>query len=152
MGKLLRRSAGVLFIWPILVSGTFAYDSWSSGAQRTQWIEINGHVLAANGSRQSEHPKHSHSSAACYLLLHRQGSLVLQGLAGQPTLPYPRLWLKGEDHMFDRLLTEERLFVEVRISGLLREYQPDTGILELGHIEVVPGRSHKSIAASGPGA
>jgi hypothetical protein len=65
-------------------------------------------------------------------------------------LPYHRLWLKGEDSMFARLLAEERLFVEIRLFGLLREYQPGTGILELGHIEVVPHRSHKTTTVSGP--
>jgi len=86
-----------------------------------------------------------------YLLLHRRGSIVIQGFAEQPVLPYHRLWLKGEDSMFNKLLAEEQLFIEVRISGLLREYQPDTGILELGQIEVVLVCSYKSIAASGPG-
>jgi hypothetical protein len=98
----------------------------------------------------SLHPKRFHSSAAHYLLLYPRGSLVLQGLARQPALPYHRLWLKGEDRMFAQLLAEEHLFVEIRLSGLLREYQPDTGILELGHIEIVPVRSRTSITTSGP--
>ena len=144
MDKILLRGGGTLCLWLVLVSVTHGYEGWSSGARRSQWIEINGHILAANSPSQTAHLKSSRSSTPHYLLLTRRGGLVIQGFTEQPVLPYHRLWLKGEDAMFNKLLAEEQLFIEVRISGLLREYQPDTGILELGHIEVVPARSHKS--------
>jgi len=150
MGRILLRGGGVLLIWLILAPGTYAYDSWSSAEPRSRWIEISGCVLAVTHTKDPLHSRPPHSSTASYLLLHRQGSLVLQSLTREPVLPYHRLWLKGEDSMFARLLAEERLFVEIRLSGLLREYQPGTGILELGHIEVVPNRSDKTATVSGP--
>ena len=150
MGRILLRGGGVFLIWLILVPGTYAYDSWSSAESRPRWIEISGCVLAVTHAKDPLHPMPPHSSTASYLLLHRRGSLVLQSLTRQPVLPYHRLWLKGEDSMFARLLAEERLFVEIRLFGLLREYQPGTGILDLGHIEVIPNRSHKTITGSGP--
>jgi len=75
---------------------------------------------------------------------------MIQALSGQPVLPYHRLWFKGDDQVVDKLLAEEQLFVAIRLSGLLREYLPDVGILDLGHIEVVPVRSHGSAGAVGP--
>jgi len=150
MGRILLRGGGVLLIWLILAPGTYAYDSWSSAEPRSRWIEISGCVLAVTHAKDPLHPIPPRPSAAYYLLLHRQGSLVLQSLTREPVLPYHRLWLKGEDSMFARLLAEERLFVQIRLSGLLREYQPGTGILELGHIEVVPNRSDKTATVSGP--
>jgi len=150
MGRILLRGGGVLLIWLILAPGTCAFDSWSSAELRSRWIEISGCVLAVTHAKDLLHSRPPHSSTASYFLLHRQGSLVLQSLTRQPVLPYHRLWLKGEASMFARLLAEERLFVEIRLSGLLREYQPGTGILELGHIEVVPNRSDRTATVSGP--
>jgi hypothetical protein len=149
MDKLVRRSGSVLLLWLTLVSGLQAYDGWSSGARRAQWVEVSGRILATGdtSARARAHP--SDSPTDYYLLLHRQGSLVLQSLAGQSALLYHRLWLKGKDRVFARLLFEEPLFVEVRLSGLLREHQPDTGILELAHIEIVPNRSHITATVSG---
>jgi hypothetical protein len=136
MGRILLRDGGVLLIWLILIPGTYAYDSWSSGEPRPRWIEISGCVLAVTHAKDPLHPIPPRPSAAYYLLLHRQRSLVLQSLTTQPVLPYYRLWLKGEYSMFARLLAEEHLFVEIRLSGLLREYQPGTGILEVLAIDV----------------
>jgi hypothetical protein len=76
---------------------------------------------------------------------------VIQGLSRQPVLPYHWLWLKGDDQAFDKLLAKEQLFIEIRLSGPLREYLPDVGILDLGHIEVVSVRSHRSAVVTGLG-
>jgi hypothetical protein len=147
MGRILLQSGGVLLIWLILVPGIYAYDSWSPAEPRPRWIEISGCILAVTHAKDPLHSRPPHSSVASYLLLHRQGSLVLQSLTRQPVLSYHRLWLK-EDSMFARLLAEERLFVEIRLFGLLREYQLGNGILESGHIEVVPSRSHRTSTES----
>src|SRR5690242_14864625 len=138
MGKILRRTGGVLLLWLSLVSQTSAYDSRSSGSRRTQWVEIDGCILAASNATLQGHSRLSHVASSSYLLLHQRGRLVLQTPAGQTPLPYHRLWLKGNGAMFDKLVAEEQLFLNVRISGVLRGYQPDTGILDLVRIEVLP--------------
>jgi hypothetical protein len=135
----------------VLVSGAYSYEGWGSGVRHAQWVEIEGRILAVSAAEGAKPAKLPRSSAAYYLLLHRRGHLVIQGLSGQPVLPYHRLWLKGDDQAFDKLLAKEQLFIEIRLSGLLREYLPDVGILDLGHIEVVSVRSHGSAVVAGPG-
>jgi hypothetical protein len=148
MPNTLFRRAGLLVLVWVLSSEGDAYAGGSSGAQRTDWIEFNGIVLAATTAEQDNPRRRAHAATSSYLLLDHQGSLVLQVLAGQSALPYHRLWLKGAGAMFPRLLTAEQLFLTVHISGLLREYQPGTGIVELVHIEVKPVSAREQIYES----
>lgn len=57
--------------------------------------------------------------------------------AGASALPYHSLWLNGEDRLFETLAAEENLFRDVEISGLLREYLPTMGIVDLPTVRVI---------------
>jgi hypothetical protein len=151
LNKMRLQCGGAFLLCLVLVSGTYSYEGGGSGVRHAQWVEIEGRILAVSAAGEARPANPPRSSAAYYLLLHRRGHLVIQGLSGQPVLPYHRLWLKGDDQAVDKLLSEEQLFVEIRLSGLLREYLPDVGILNLGHIEVVPVRSHGSAVVADPG-
>jgi hypothetical protein len=59
----------------------------------------------------------------------------MQAKAGNVSLPYRRLWLRGGDQLFAALTAEENLFKEVEVSGLLREYLPTSGTLDLATVQ-----------------
>jgi len=52
-------------------------------------------------------------------------------------LPYRHLWLRSEDRLFETLAAEENLFKEIEVSGLLREYLPTAGTLDLATVQVL---------------
>lgn len=137
MRQTICRNAIALVLGLTLSAVASAHDGEYGGKRRVQWIEMQGYILATSSSTPQKHARFRAASTS-YVLLHQHGSLILQASKGQPSLPYHRLWLKGEDAMLTTLVAEEQLFLQVRIAGVLREYAPDTGILDLVQIEVVP--------------
>jgi hypothetical protein len=72
-----------------------------------------------------------------YQLNHRLGHVVIEIPTDAAALPYHRLWLNGEDQLFETLAAEENRFKEVEITGQLREYRPTVGIVDLPTLRVL---------------
>jgi hypothetical protein len=128
---------GALLLWTSLVMGGQGYSgTWgrSGVGPGRRWIQLRGYVLCAGCTLNA---KRAVSFPRLYQLNHRLGQVVMKATSDNHALPYRRLWLKGDDRLFERLAAEENLFRELEISGVLREYLPTTGILELPRVQVL---------------
>lgn len=134
--KALILGFGAILLWTGLALGgqgyTGAWGSIKSGAGR-RWVQFRGHILCASGALEA---KRAVSASHFYQLNHRRGQVIVKVTAGAAALPYHSLWLNGEDRLFETLAAEENLFKEVEISGLLREYRPALGILDLPTVQI----------------
>lgn len=130
-------SVGAVLLWASLVTG----EQWYGGVRGgfgsrggRGWIQFRGHVLCSGCTLKAERAA---PPAHLCQLNHRRGQVVMQITSGDVALPYHHLWLKGEDQLFEALTAEENLFKDVEISGLMREYRPTYGILDLLTVHVL---------------
>ena len=93
------------------------------GATRAE-VRIKGNVVCADCSLEEAREAQRRGSNLNQLT-HRQGQMVMevswvnnsQGMR-RFTWP-PRIWVRAEDSVFEKLSAEENLFKEVKITGLL---------------------------------
>jgi hypothetical protein len=101
------------------------------------WVQFRGHVLCAGCTLEELRSTLPVPRNRLYQLNHRQGQVVMEVNPEDATLPYHRLWLKGTDDVFATLAAEENLFKEIEVSGLLREYLPTSGTLDLATVKIM---------------
>ena len=126
----------VMFLWTNLSFAESPHGTvWGRQSARTGrgWVQFRAYVLYAGATVSNSRGS---SSSRFYRLNHRLGQLIIVMPTEMPEIPWHQLWLKGDDQLFTTLAAEELLFKEIEISGLLREYQLTTGILELVSIQV----------------
>jgi hypothetical protein len=97
-------------------------------------MQFTGRILCSGLTRKAQPAA---STSRFYQIKHRRGQVVMKINAGASALPYHSLWLNGEDRLFEMLAAEENLFKDIEISGLLREYLPTMGIVDLPTVRVV---------------
>jgi hypothetical protein len=133
-------SVSVALLWANLASGmsgsTRAGGGFGSGLGRG-WVQLKGQVLCATCTLKDLRANSPVPSARLFQLNHQRGQVVMQVEAGHEDLPYHALWLKGDDAAFETLAAEENLFKEVEVSGLMREYLPTSGTLDLATVRIV---------------
>jgi hypothetical protein len=124
----------IVLLWFSLVSGEWEYQRGSRVGAGKHWVQFTGRVLCS-GSTHKAQP--ATSASRFYRIKHRRGQVVMKITAGASALSYHSLWLNGEDRLFETLAAEENLFKDIEISGLLREYLPTMGIVDLPTVQVI---------------
>jgi len=138
--KAAKISLGVTLLWASLTIGVQGYIGAGGGLGSglgKGWVQLRGHVLCAECTLEELRATPPAPRSRLYQLDHRLGQVVMQVAPESASLPYRRLWLKGEDHLFKTLAAEENLFKEIEVSGLLREYLPTSGTLDLAAVKVL---------------
>ncbi len=133
-------SIGVALLWASLVTGGQGYieDPGGFGFRLGKgWMQLRGHILCAGCTLEELHNAPPAPRSRLYQLNHRRGQVVMQVNPEDASLRYHRLWLKGGDELFEILAAEENLFKEIEVSGLLREYLPTSGTLDLATVRVL---------------
>ena len=127
-------SISVVLLWVSLASGGQEYQRGSEVGAGKHWVQFTGRVLCSGPTRKMQRAV---SASRFYQIKHRQGQVVMKITAEASTLLYHSLWLNGEDRLFEKLAAEENLFKDITISGLLREYLPTMGIVDLPTVQVI---------------
>jgi len=138
--RTMRLGVGAAVLWATLATGVQGYSAARGPAGAglgPTWVHLRGHVLCAGCTLEDLRATPPVSPARLYQLTHRRGPVVLHVRPEGATLPYRRLWLKGGDQVFETLTAEETLFREVEVAGLLREYLPTAGTLDLASVRVL---------------
>lgn len=127
IGKRLQSglAAGLLLVGAVAVAHSQVVDGGSSfGASGRGLVTLTGSVVCAHCSLddvRKAHPYENHY----YQLSHRRGQIVMQVTTTDKTAMFesiawpPRLWIRGEDSLLDRLGAEENLFKEMTVTGTL---------------------------------
>ena len=130
----------VVVLWASLVTGAQS-EGWRGGGLGSGlgkgWVQLHGRILCASCTLEDLHQTFPVQHQRLYQLEHRLGRVVIEANSEQPPFPYRRFWLKSDDQVFATLATEENLFKEVEVSGLLREYLPTAGTLDLAVVTVM---------------
>ncbi len=142
--KVTRRavmmSLGAALLWASLATGVQGYvgapGGFGSGLGKG-WVQLRGQVVCAGCTLEELRAALPVPSARLYQLNHRRGQVVIKANPEDASLRYHRLWLKGGDKLFEILAAEENLFKEIEVSGLLREYLPTSGTLDLATVRVL---------------
>lgn len=137
--KTVMLGMGAAMLWTAFTTGVQGFSGTTgkigSGIGKG-WVQMHGHVLCA-GCTLEDLKSGLRSPASLYQLNHRQGQVVMEVNSTNVDLPYRRLWLKGGDQLFATLSAEENLFREIEVSGLLREYLPTAGTLDLATVQIL---------------
>lgn len=132
--RMMIVSVSVVLLWVSPALGGQEYLRGFGIGARKHWVQFTGRVLCSGPTRRTQ----SASPAShLYQIKHRRGQVVMKITAGASALPYHSLWLNGEDRLFETLSAEENLFKDIEISGLLREYLPTMGIVDLPTVQVI---------------
>ena len=90
-------------------------------------IQIRGKVVCA-GCSLDEARKAQPSKNHLYQLTHRRGQVVMDvnwvsNSQRWNHLTFPRIRVRGEDSLFEKLTAEENLFKEAEVTGILNPSQ-----------------------------
>jgi len=132
--RILIVSISVVLLWVSLASGEWEYQRGPRIGAGKHWVQFTGRVLCSGSTRKVQPAV---STSRFYQIKHRRGQVVMKMTAGASALSYHSLWLNGEDRLFETLAAEENLFKDIEISGLLREYLPTMGIVDLPTVRVM---------------
>ncbi len=138
--KAVMLSVGVALLWASLatwVQGDAGIRGGFGSGLGKGWVQFRGHVLCVGCTLEEIRSALPASWNHLYQLSHRQGQVVMEVNPEETILPYHHLWLRGKDQVFATLAAEENLFKEVEVSGLLREYLPTAGTLDLAAVKVL---------------
>jgi hypothetical protein len=126
----------VVVLCASLVTGAQS-EGWRGGGLGSGlgkgWVQLHGRILCASCTLETLPVQHQR----LYQLEHRLGRVLIEANSEQSPFPYHRFWLKSDDQVFATLAAEENLFKEVEVSGLLREYLPTAGTLDLAVVTVM---------------
>jgi hypothetical protein len=125
--KTLKTGIGVALLLTGMAAGArgqIANGEGAFGVGGNMMVQIKGKVLCAACSLEEvrkAQPRESH----LYQLSSRQGRVVLKvdwvsnSARWHRVVWPPRLWARGEERMLQQLGTEENLFKDVEITGIL---------------------------------
>jgi hypothetical protein len=146
--RMIIPSILVVLLWASPASGGQEYDGARRGpgvGAGKHWVQFTGRVLCSGATHKTQRTV---STSRFYQVKHRRGQVVMKVTAGASAPSYHSLWLNGGDQLFETLSAEENLFKDVEISGLLREYHPTMGIVDLPTVQVI-GAEAKNPRESG---
>ena len=123
--------------WAGWVSGVQGYTSNVGSGFGRNWVQLRGTILCADCSLEELRATPPAPVSRLYQLNHRLGRVVIEAQHPDARLQHHRLWLKGGNQLYETLAAEKNLFKEVEVSGLLREYLPTAGTLDLATVRIV---------------
>jgi len=130
----------VLLLWASLVTGAQS-ENWRHERLRSElgkgWVQFHARILCAACSIKELPIAQPTRRKALYELKHYTGQVVVEMTSQEEPLSYDRLWLKTDEQTFGNLMKEENLFKQIEVSGLLREYMPTSGTLDLATVTIV---------------
>lgn len=133
-------SVGVAVLWTSVATGMQGYSGsrggFGSGLGKG-WVQLRGHVLCADCTLADLRATAPAPRSRVFQLNHSRGQVVMQVNREDASLRYHNLWLKGGDQVFETLAAEENLFKQIAVSGLLREYLPTAGTLDLATVTII---------------
>ncbi len=138
--RILIVSISVVLLWVNLASGEQEYQRGREVGTGKHWVQFTGRVLCSGPTRKAQHTT---SASRFYQIRHRRGQVVMKIATGAAVLSYHSLWLNGEDRLFEMLAAEENLFKDIVISGVLREYLPTMGIVDLPTVQVIDAETNR---------
>ncbi len=139
LGKTTR--AGIVTVGMLIgittgAKGQVAVGGIPFGGETRGIVQIKGKVVCVEcglDQARKARPGENH----LYQLAHRRGQVVLEaGWVNESqrwsNFASPRIWLRGEDSLFEKLAAEENLFKEVEITGVLSH----SGTLDVSRVMI----------------
>ena len=120
-----------------VVQGAMNPRAGYSSRLGTNWVELRGRVLCADCTLEEQQQLRPIPKTRLYQLNHSQGQVVMEANPHTVVLDYHHLWIRGGEQVFQVLSAPENRSKEVVIPGVLREYLPTAGTLDLASVSVV---------------
>ncbi len=125
-----------------MVMGGSSFVGESRGA-----LQIKGTVICSDCSLD-EARQAQPQGTNLYQLAHRQGQVMMSvswvnNFQGWSYLASPRIWVRGEDSLFQKLTAEENLFKEVEVIGTLSH----TRTLDVNQVTIRKSLDSKPVLA-----
>ncbi len=120
-----------------VVQGAMSPRAGYNSRLGTDWVELRGRVLCAACTLEEQQQLLPIPKTRLYQLNHSQGQVVMEANPDTVVLDYHRLWIRGGEQVFQTLSAPKNRSKEVVISGVLREYLPTAGTLDLASVSVV---------------